>query len=104
MRSTAAAVAALAFAAPASALTVDWARALSAIPAEMYNNATIPVAATASGKITKCSKAGAHATSFTPTISPIAPSANDLVTTTFDYVRAGGALLLNLCAELRTAL
>ena len=88
MRSAAFA-AALAFAAPAEALTVDWGRVLSTIPLEMRNNASSASAQplAASGKISKCSKAGAHATSFTPTVSPLAPNANDVVTTTFDYVR-----------------
>ena len=86
MRSTA--TLALLAAAPASAITLDWGRALANIPQEMRHNASIASTDAASGKIEYCNKAGFHASNFVATIVPLGPTADVSVETTFDYVRA----------------
>ncbi len=86
MRSTA--TLALLAAVPASAITLDWGRALANIPEEMRHNASIASTGAASGKIAYCNKAGSHASNFVATIVPVGPTSGASVDTTFDYVRA----------------
>jgi hypothetical protein len=86
MRASALALAVAASVSPASALSIDWARALSAIPAHLRDNSTAtPTSKTTA--ITYCAKAGAKATNFVATITPASFASGDKLETTFDYVR-----------------